>query len=96
MELGEGQDEGAAASFESIFHVGYFESILVTAVARQVCSQIEERMIYVSTTLFNTLTSLKQDSYVGVRKYISRLYPYTNKTEDSGGKMERIIFSETL
>lgn len=72
------------------------QSILVPAVTRQVCSQIEERMIYVSTTLFNTLTSLNQDSYVGVRKYISRLYPYTNKTADSGGNMERTIFSETL
>lgn len=52
-----------------------------------------KRQLTLSTTLFfNTLTSLYQDSYEDVRKYISQLYPYTNKTPDENGKIEQIYF----
>lgn len=44
------------------------------------------------TLFFNTLTSLYQESYEDVRTYISRLYPYTNKTAKSGREVEHIYF----
>lgn len=41
---------------------------------------------------FNTLEKLNQDTYEDVRKYVGQLYPYTNKTTDSGSSVEQIYF----
>jgi len=56
-------------------------------------AQKSKNQLTLSVTLFfNTLTSLYQDSYEDVRKYIRQLYPYTNKTADDDKKIEQIHF----
>ncbi len=50
-------------------------------------------MLTLSTTLFfNTLNDLYQNTYEDVRKYVSRLYPYTNKKVDNTCVIEQIYF----
>lgn len=50
---------------------------------RPAASRSGRNRLCLSVTLFfNTFTSLNQDSYKDVRKYICQLYPYTNKSAD--------------
>lgn len=53
------------------------------------CQNHEEEQLVLSVTLFfNTLTSLYQSTYEDVRKYIRKLYPYTN----TKGNFQSIFF----
>ncbi len=45
------------------------------------------------TLFFNTMDDLYQKSYEDVRKYIKRLYPYTNRLADNSRKIEQLFFS---
>ncbi len=45
-----------------------------------------------ATLFFNTLNDLYQDSYEDVRDYIRKLYPYTNQTAESQGRLKQIYF----
>lgn len=44
------------------------------------------------TLFFNTLNDLYQESYEDVRKYIRKLYPYTNKNTENKTTMKQIYF----
>lgn len=51
-----------------------------------------ERLTLSVTLFFNTLNDLYQEAYEDVRKYIRRLYPYTNKNTENKTAMKQIYF----
>lgn len=56
-------------------------------------SRRNKRSTELSVTLFfNTLNDLYQDSYEDVRKYISQLYPFTNKQTEGKKEIREICF----
>lgn len=56
-------------------------------------SRRNKRSTVLSVTLFfNTLYDLYQESYEDVRKYISRLYPFTNRQSEGKKDVEEIYF----